>query len=154
MKASKRVKPKQIPLLLVEDETRRLNWFTERLPRSFRIVHARSAGVALGIIERDGGYVYGGMMLDHDLQSQTLVPSDRGLSGSHIIEAIYSKISRDVPVLVHSMNPEKSPVMVRRLEEAGFYVQKVPWEFMNKQFFHEWLDEVEELWEDDLDMEG
>lgn len=154
MKSSKLIKPKQIPVLLIEDETKRVKWFSNHLPNGFRLIHARSGGVALGMIERDQGYVYGGILLDHDLQSQIVLASDQKLSGSHVIEAIISFISIDVPVMVHSMNPDKSPMVVRKLEKAGFWVSKIPWETITEKIYLEWLDTVKEEWDDWWEVEA
>ena len=56
-----------IRVLLVEDDQGRVEWFRAWLPKDIRLVHARSAGLALGIIQRDCHDI-AGIMLDHDLQ--------------------------------------------------------------------------------------
>lgn len=55
-------------ILIVEDDDERVAKFRSWLPETMRIVHARSAGSAIGILQRDKGRVYAGIMLDHDLQ--------------------------------------------------------------------------------------
>lgn len=135
-----------IPILLIEDNPQRVVWFQNHLPIGFRLIHACSAGLALGILERDRGHVYGGILLDHDLQLNTITARDHGLSGTQVVDGILRTVSRDVPVMIHSMNPEKSPVMAARLESAGFQVSKTPWFEMTEALYLQWLEAVGEEW--------
>ncbi len=141
-------KPKKIPILLIEDDLRRIQWFGNYLPIDFRLIVARSGGTALGMIKRDKGHVYGGIMLDHDLQMRQVVADDGNISGSQLVDAIITCISPDVPILVHSMNPEKSPMMVRKLSDAGFWVTKETWFDITEDSYMEWLEGVQEEWND------
>ncbi len=142
------IKPKLIPLLLVEDNLRRVQWFENQLPIGYRIILARSGGTALGMLERDHGRVYGGILLDHDLQKRTVLDSDQKVSGSHLVGAIIAHISSGVPILIHSMNPDKSPLMARKLETAGFWVTKKRWFDINEEVYWDWLEDVSEEWDD------
>jgi hypothetical protein len=136
-----------IPILLIEDNLQRIKWFDIHLLLGFRLVVAKNGGSALGMIERDPGYVYGGILLDHDLHLHQLTFEDRNLSGSQIINQIIAKISKNVPVLIHSMNPGKAPAMVRKLESAGFSaVSRISWYAINTMVYHEWLEEVRKAW--------
>jgi hypothetical protein len=139
-------KPPIIPLLLVEDNKHRIYWFQNRLPITMRLVVPGSAGTALGTIIRDSEHTYGGILLDHDLHMRQLVSSDNGLSGSNVTNAIIHHISKDVPILVHSMNPEKSPEMVSKLEQAGFWVTKMCWYDLTEERYLDWLAAVKEMW--------
>ena len=101
----------------------------------------------MGILQRDRGRVYAGILLDHDLQEQTITQTDRLISGSDIVKVIFRNISKDVPILVHSMNISRAPIMAERLESAGFNVTRIPMEMLTERDFLEWLEEVRDLWE-------
>ena len=137
-----------IPVLLVEDSDERTTWFELALPVGFRLVRARSAGVALQVLRLDAGHTYGAVLLDHDLQDRAITAADRGLSGTQVTAAVVQWISPDVPVLVHSANPEKAAGMVGRLQGAGFDVSRVPFRDLTSAWLREWLEEAVELWED------
>jgi len=61
----------RIRILLVEDDNNRVNLIREWLPDDLYLVHAGSAGRALGIIQRDRG-AYAGIMLDYDLRGHSV----------------------------------------------------------------------------------
>lgn len=63
------MKKEIIRLLLIEDNNDRVELFQSWLPEEFRLVHAGSAGRALGVLQRDRN-AYAGLLLDHDLQEQ------------------------------------------------------------------------------------
>ena len=139
---------KVLPILLIEDDRRRIEKLTEWLPEGYRAVVTKSAGTALGLLERDRGYVYAGICLDHDLQQQTAVASDNELSGTTVVKAIIRFISSEVPVLVHSQNTKRAQYMEGKLFNANFDVTRISMDQLDKKLFLEWLDEVKELWED------
>ena len=139
---------KRFRLLVIEDDPSRLDRFYSWVPSDTHIVWARSAGVALGVIRRDSGYVYGGVLLDHDLNEQAKTVEDLGLSGTQVTEALIQNFSFEIPVLVHSANAIKAPIMVRRLEEAGFWVTRIPMQKLTPQDFDEWITEAKEIWKD------
>jgi len=140
--------PSDIPLLVVEDDPRRQEILEGWIQPGFRTVVAWSAGQALGVIERDPGHVYGGILLDHDLQERTVSTADEQLSGMDVADAIIRRVNRDVPILVHSINETQSAVMVHRLKAAGFEVWKYPMTAMTPEILGSWLDIVREAWED------
>ncbi len=115
---------------------------------ALRTVVVASAGRALGVLQRERGSVYAGILLDHDLQEQAATDSDRHLSGNDVVDAIIMNVSKHVPILVHSVNVSQAPVMVGRLESAGFWVTRVPMDKLTKEKLDEWLEEVREIWED------
>lgn len=135
-------------LLIIEDDLARIEQFAAWLPSDIKTVVAPSAGTALGILQRDRGTVYSGIMLDHDLQGRARTERDRTLSGSDLIEAIIRNVSNDVPILVHSMNPVRASAMVERLESAGFSVDRIPMLSLTKELLSKWLDEARSVWED------
>ena len=134
-------KTPMLRILLVEDDNNRVKKFQSWLPDNVRLIHAGSAGRALGILQRDRD-VYAGIMLDHDLQIQIATERDFFLSGSNVVEWIIALVRPDIPVLVHSMNPAEAPLMVIRLNKAGFIVTRMPMSEMTEQQFAKWLDEV------------
>ena len=118
------------------------------LPSDVKTVVAGSGGRAIGILERDRGSVYAGILLDHDLQGRIATSTDRSLDGKDIVNMIVKNISKDVPILVHSMNVTQAPVMARRLEKDGFSVTRIPMANLTKDRFQEWVREAREIWED------
>ena len=132
-------------ILIVEDDNNRVKKFQSWLPDDMRLVHASSAGRVLGILQRDRD-VYAGIMLDHDLQIQIATEHDFFLSGTNVVEWIIALVRPDIPVLVHSMNPADAPLMVKRLNKAGFSVTRMPMSELTEQQFAEWLGEVRECW--------
>ena len=136
-----------IRVLIVEDDQRRVDWFRAWLPRDIRLVHARSGGKALGILERNA-HEFAGIMLDHDLQDSSVVANDKNLSGSIVVVKVMQHIRPNIPILVHSMNPGKAESMKKALEASRFSVTRMPMGEMSKDTFLEWLEEVREEAED------
>ena len=71
--------------LIVEDDPDREQILRGWLPADVRAVVAASAGRALGILRRDQGRVFAGVVLDHDLQERPGSDVDRFLSGRDIV---------------------------------------------------------------------
>ena len=136
-----------IRLLLIEDDPMRIALFQNWLPDDIRLVAASSAGKAIGILQRDRGRIYAGILLDHDLQEQIITDTDRLLSGSDLTKIIIRNISRDVPVLVHSMNAIRGPLMAEALKAAGFPVTRIPMSCLTRNCFLDWLEEVRDMME-------
>lgn len=139
--------PRRFRLLIVEDDPERMTLFRLWLPEDVLIVWAKSAGVALGIIRRDSGSIYGGIMLDHDLEKSVITDDDLMLSGTQVTDLMIQCISPDVPILVHSVNPSQGPRMVSQLKRAGFWVEFIPMHYLSREKLEEWLTEVLEIWE-------
>ncbi len=140
-------KPARFRLLVIEDNAERLKYFRTWVNSEVLIVWARSAGVALGLIQRDPGYVYGGVLLDHDLDEQAMTDIDLRLSGTQVAEALIKHFSSDIPVLVHSVNVIQAPRVASRLEQAGFWVTQIPMHRLTCHAFTNWLSEAMDLWE-------
>jgi len=134
-------------ILLIEDDNGRVRKIRGWLPEDVRLVHAGSAGRAIGILQRDRD-AYAGIMLDHDLQGQVATDMDFFLSGSNVVKSIIANVPSETPVLVHSMNPEDAPKMVQTLTKSGFSVTRIPMTIMTKAGLNEWLLEVREAWEE------
>ncbi len=136
-------------ILIVEDDPDRLHTIKSWMPPNVIVSNVTDAGAAIGQIRRDRGRVYAGIMLDHDLQEQLKAETSMYLSGNDVVDAIRSSIDKDVPILVHSMNPSQAAVMVRRLESAEFeYVTRIPMAELTEQKLFEWVEDARELWED------
>lgn len=142
-----------VRILLIEDNSTRIELLKSWLPQDVKTVVAASAGKALGILKRDRGRVYAGILLDHDLQEQALTAADVGLSGTDIVKSMAANVSRFVPVLVHSMNMERAQGMVGALERWGFSVTRIPMERLSKDAFLEWVEEVRAVWEEESGKE-
>lgn len=135
-------------ILLIEDDPGRVEVFREWAPDWAYLTWAKSAGAAIGIIRRDRGAVYGGVLLDHDLSDGVMTSADEGLSGSDVALSLLENFSRDVPVLIHSSNITQIPLVARKLEAKGFWVERKPFQSLTQQAFQEWLLEARGIWED------
>lgn len=138
-------------ILIVEDDPVRAAKLRELMPEDVRVVHVASAGVVIGTNIRDRGRVYAGVLLDHDLQQQTKVAADRDRDGRDVALAIATHFDNEIPVLVHSMNPEQSPELMRILEVAGFDVTRIRMSMLSPEAIAPWLAEVRESFEDSLE---
>lgn len=134
--------PSYLRLLIVEDNEERLECFRSWLPEDVRPVVATSAGRAIGIVQRDRGTVYAGILLDHDLVEQIVADGEQRFSGTHVTDAIITHVSVDVPILVHSMNFGRATAMVSKLEHAGFWVTRAPMSSLTQEKLGAWLEDV------------
>ena len=135
---------KQFPLLIIEDDPEREEKLKFWLTKDFRSIVAQSAGSALGILARDKGSILKGIVLDHDLEKRPLTTADKKLDGHDVVRSIIQNISKETPILVHSVNYTTSPMMVSRLMKSGFDVLRIPMSDLRKESFQEWLDEIKE----------
>jgi hypothetical protein len=135
-------------LLLIEDDIGRVEDFRGWLPSWAMLVWAQSAGAALGVIRRDSGRVYGGVLLDHDLEQRAKTMDDESLSGTDVALALVQHFSTDVPILIHSMNQVHVPRVARQLEDRGFWVTRIPFKNLSEARFRAWLDEARDIWEE------
>lgn len=126
-------------LLIIEDDINRVYTFQSWCPPDVKLIWAKSTGVALGMLHRDRGTVYAGILLDHDLLNLTMTDDDQFLCGQDVVGAIIAHISTRVPILIHSMNQEQAPRMHFRLRDAGFQVSRIPMALMNQKKFIDWL---------------
>jgi hypothetical protein len=140
--------PRLFRLLLVEDDIGRVQDFRSWLPPWARLVWAQSAGQALGLIRRDRGRVYGGVLLDHDLGQRAMTADDESLSGTDVALALVEHFSIDIPILIHSTNQVQVPRVIRQLEDKGFWVTRMPFYDLTNAAFLAWLEEAHDLWEE------
>jgi len=148
-----------VRILLVEDSLERAVWFkqTARVGRGpaskdceFRFVWARSAGAAIGILKRDPGRVYAGILLDHDLTEQALTAADGLYNGKNVTASVIQYVDPTVPVLVHSSNVTEAPKMAQLLRKAGFMVEQVAYADLEAPRYQQWLNEVAEIAQEEM----
>jgi hypothetical protein len=53
-------------------------------------------------------------------------------------------VSREVSILIHSVNESQAPVMHTMLDKAGFSVERIPMDVLTRESFNEWLEYVYE----------
>lgn len=136
-------------ILLIEDNPERIVLFRDWLAGTeFVLIEASSGGRAKGILKKGSTAGIAGVMLDHDLDQQPMTATDLLLSASNLVDSIVSSIPRSVPILIHSMNVSKPPMMQRRLTSAGFSVTRIRMTALTRENFYEWLQDVRENWED------
>ena len=125
-------------IFILENSVRRLQTFEDWRPPDIRIVSAKSAMQAAGVLSRDKGSVYSGIMLDYDLDPI----AGQLQSGREVVDAMLRHIDRDTPVFVHSMNPSGSAEMTKVLEANGYSVEVCPFGKLTEKRWHEWLSEI------------
>lgn len=135
-------------ILIVEDNVERTELLKTWLPKDIVPVVAKSAGSAIGMIRRDKGYVYAGLMLDHDLQENIVTQADISLNGMNVVDAIIRYIPIDIPIFIHSTNVSQGPAIAKRLEKYNYFTMQISMNQLTKRILRKWLDEVKELWED------
>jgi CheY-like chemotaxis protein len=134
-------------ILIVEDNFARASILKTWLPKDVNPIVVESAGKAIGLLNRDRGSIYAGIMLDHDLQENTVTAIDRSLNGKDVVDAIIRNIPNSVPIFVHSTNETQSLVMAKRLESLNYWVTKISMNQLTPEMLTEWVDDVRELWE-------
>ncbi len=135
-------------LLLVEDDLGRVARFEKWLPDDVLLVKAASAGQAMGLLKRDRGNVYAGVLLDYDLHLQALTDVDRHFNGGHVAQAMITHLD-PCDVLIHSMNATGGGLMETLLHGEGFPVRRVPFGDLTAKKLLEWLAEVREVFLDE-----
>lgn len=137
----------KLRVLVVEDDPTRVEVFEAwleylKLPCDFHLVWTKSAGSAIGLLRRDRGRVYSGILLDHDLHQQNLTGQDKLYSGKDVVKTIIECVDSGVPVMVHSTNPKGGPEMANKLRGAGFSVEFMPFHCLRFPVYQEWLSYV------------
>jgi CheY-like chemotaxis protein len=132
-------------LLLVEDDPDRITRFTAWCPPDARLVVARGGGRALGLLERDPGRVYAGLLLDHDLPGQAVNDAERLVTGTQVVQGVLRCLDPEIPILIHSMNRGAARRMATTLTAGGFEVSVIPMTDLTQDRFLAWLDTVREV---------
>lgn len=137
-------------ILIVEDDPGRAQLLKSWMPNNVRTVIVSSAGKAIGLIKRDRGNVYAGIMLDHDLTFQPATTGDQYFSGTDVVNAIINNISRNVSILVHSMNYRRAAGMITKLQSTGYWVTRISMENLTRENLSDWVEEVRDIWDNML----
>jgi hypothetical protein len=124
-------------LLLVEDDDQRAAAIRSCIPGDIHCVWAKSAGAALGILQRDK---FCGIMLDFDLYRST--HSDGKLTGESVAAEICQTQSRQCEIFIHSQNPSGARKAFELLKQAGFSVEQRPWSAEAVKPLKCWLEEL------------
>jgi len=71
-------------------------------------------------------------------------------SGTDVADAISSYLPRNIPILVHSTNVSRGPMVAERLGGAGFDVLRLSFTqlLQRSDVFQEWQSDALEEWED------
>jgi CheY-like chemotaxis protein len=129
-------------ILLIEDDSKRADRFKNLAPPGIRIVHARTAGLAIGILRRDR---FKAIILDHDLSKSGITAQDNSLSGSDLVEIIVTSQKRGLPILIHTISREGGPLMAKRLTAEGFDVMRCPYPELSDEVIKKWFQEIIEI---------
>lgn len=142
---------RRLRLLLIEDDKGRADRIRSWIPNDVPVTHAASAGRAIGVLRRDRGEVYAGILLDHDLQGATASAMNESHSGADVAVEIARCAEPDVPILLHSMNFQGARMMRATLEDTGFDVTWVAMVALAREKLNAWLDEVRVRWRERLE---
>lgn len=132
-------------LLRVEDDDERIARFVAWGPPDVRWVVARGGGRALGLLERDPGRVYAGILLDHDLPGQAVNAAERNVTGTEVARGLVRCVDPEIPILIHSMNRGAARRMATPLITAGFEVSVIPMADLTQDRFLAWLETVRDV---------
>lgn len=119
-----------------------MSFIKEDLDDRFRVVRAKSAGIAIGMVRRGSGLDYSGIMLDHDLDTQSVTRQEKNITGMDVANAIIEHIDRQVPIFVHSNNTVYAPQIASLLRGAHFSVEQVLFDELRGTELREWLNYV------------
>jgi CheY-like chemotaxis protein len=141
-------------ILLVEDSDARSETLRSWIPANIRVVWAKTGGDAVGILSRDGGATYAGIMLDHDLHQQLRDQGGKQLTGADVARKIAEHVSPDTLIFLHSMNPERRGDILTVLQAAGFEVTQVPMRQLDAGTLQSWLEGVVRVHEERIAEES
>ncbi len=133
-------------ILLVENSSRRIQTFTRWLPDDSDVVlrPVRIGNIAIEMLRRDRPRDWMGVMLDYDLNLFDKSAVYR--CGGDVAQTMLARTDREIPVLVHSMNPAGAAFMCELLVGAGFdNVTCIPFEDVTRRDFLEWIDRCREV---------
>jgi len=112
-------------------------------------VHARSGGVALGLLRRGDTSAYAGVLLDHDLDTSKVTEADSQLSATNIVPLLQQRLKKTVPILIHSHNLTRARAMEQALSASGFSVTRRRFEELHtdSSVLQGWIGECLDNWE-------
>ena len=131
-----------LKILMVESDISREIAMREWLDRDHDLkIKCTSIGnIVMSIIERDHEYAWHGIMLDYDLDEFREDVSYK--SGWDVAKTIAKNTDKDVPIYIHSMNPDESQEMFEFFKDEGFTsVTKTTFAEITRERFLDWLQE-------------
>ena len=131
-------------ILLIEDDVNRYDKLVSWLPKDVRIVWAKDAGAAIGVLGRLEPGDFAGIMLDFDLGTQPHATGGERFNGGHVVNILLNNKLRDCPILVHSDNITNGPKMAERLSGAGYEVTRIAMRDLTSDRFAGWLATLDE----------
>ncbi len=141
-------------ILLVENSAGRIQKFTRWLPEDTDVVlrPVRLGNVAIEMLRRDQPRDWMGVMLDYDLNLFDRSTAYR--CGGDVAQMMLMRTDREIPVLVHSMNPAGAVFMFGLLTGAGFdSVTRIPYEMLTREAFLGWINRCRDVAVTHLDDE-
>lgn len=139
------VTKQKMRILVVEDSHSRFGRIEAMFPHDARSIWTSCGATALSVLERDRGETFSGIMLDFDLDQSLYNVGGPTLTGEDVAQRVVKNISRDTPILVHSMNPSGRQKLVSILTGSGFSVTQIPMGDLTKEKFDEWINECREV---------
>ena len=107
-------------ILVVEDDTKRIEWFKEQYKDADELVFTSDPDEAIRLLQREKEWDV--MFLDHDLGKEPR-------AGRNVTQWLCEQpreIQQDLYVLVHSVNVVSGPKIEREVTEAGRYCRWLP----------------------------
>ena len=128
-----------IPILIVEDDDTRVARFERWMPPVFRLVHCRTGGAALGLLERSDPWDFPGMMLDFDLDKHS--KTSPYVDGEQALHLALSRLDHSTNILVHSTNDAAASRMVADARKTN-PTMRIDYLQVTQKLFLAWLNEV------------
>jgi hypothetical protein len=97
-------------ILIIEDDPDREQRLRSWLPSDMTPVVARSERTAIVALEMSKRWNCAGIVLHHGLEKLPASESDRFLCSRDVVNAVIRYVSKDVPILIHSVNETQVPV--------------------------------------------
>ena len=138
---------RRLRVLLVEDDVNRHRFIQGWLPEDITLVWCQNGEAALGLLDRAGRTEYAAVMLDRDLDKSVYVQTAKRMSGTDVAARMAERISRQTPVLVHSMSVDREELLAT-LRANEFPVIQIPFCDLTRENLNAWIAEVREDFED------
>ncbi len=111
-------------IFILEDDKRRMTTFRKKL-HNHTICHADNVPEAKKILEETEGIEV--ILLDHDLDSKTYVPSSEPNTGYQLAKYIRDSGRQYVQIIIHSMNVVGAANMKAVLEDSTPNLRVLPY---------------------------
>jgi CheY-like chemotaxis protein len=114
-------------IFILEDDPTRVNGFNEMFP-DYDLTVTEFFSEAKELLTQNK---YDVIFLDHDLGGRQMVSSDEEETGYQVAKIIDDTINKDVPVLVHSWNPEGAKNIANVLTNGKRQVVVIPFGYFD-----------------------